>query len=58
MTVKRHLHALGKIYKCRGSILRRLFTDNLAQRTSICASLLSQERYASFLEQTITENEK
>ncbi len=40
--VARHLHALGKLHKYRSSVPRQLSRDNLAQRVSICASLLFQ----------------
>jgi histone-lysine N-methyltransferase SETMAR len=57
-TVERHLHALGKVHKYGRSVPRQLSTDNLAQRASICASLLFRQRHQPFLEQIITGDEK
>jgi histone-lysine N-methyltransferase SETMAR len=57
-TVDRHLHALGKVHKYGSSIPRQFSTNNLAQRASICASLLRRQRHQTFLEQIITGDEK
>jgi histone-lysine N-methyltransferase SETMAR len=57
-TVERHLHALGKIHKYRSSSLHQLSIDNLAQRASICASLLFRQKHTPFLERIVTGDEK
>ncbi len=57
-TVERHLHALGKVHKYRSSSPHQLSIDNLAQRASICASLLFRQKHAPFLEPIVTGDEK
>jgi hypothetical protein len=56
--VDSHLHALGNFYKCGRLLPHQLFTDNLAQRASIGASMLFRQRNQPFLEQIITGGEK
>ncbi len=58
MTVNRHLHALGMVNKYVDSVPRQLSTDNLAQRVSICRSLLSRHHRDPFLERIVTGDEK
>lgn len=57
-TVERYLHALGMIHKHGSSVPRVLSADKLAQRVSICASLLSRQKHEAFLERIVTGNEK
>lgn len=58
MTVDRHLHALGKVHKYGTMVPHKLSTDNLVQRASICASLLSRQKHEPFLDRLVTGDEK
>jgi histone-lysine N-methyltransferase SETMAR len=58
MTVERHLRALGKVHKYGSWVPHPLSTDNLVQRASICASLLSRQKHKPFLERIVTGDEK
>jgi histone-lysine N-methyltransferase SETMAR len=58
MTVNRHLHALGKVHKYGITVPHLLSTNNLAQRASICASLLFRQKHEPFLERIVTGDEK
>lgn len=58
VTVENHLHALGKVHKYGKSVPHQLSVDNLAQRASVCALLLSRQRHHPFLERIITGDEK
>jgi hypothetical protein len=57
-TVEHHHHALGKVQKYGCLITHQLFTDNLVQRASICASLLFRQKHKPFLERIVTGDEK
>jgi histone-lysine N-methyltransferase SETMAR len=57
-TVERHLHALGKVHTYGSWSPHQLSIDKLAQRASICASLLSRQKQTSFLERIVTGDEK
>jgi histone-lysine N-methyltransferase SETMAR len=57
-TVLRHLHEIGKVSRAGVWVPHELSDQNKAQRSAVCASLLSRQEQEPFLRRIVTGDEK